>query len=91
MPEQKPEKELEITSYTLVMSAANFSPLEQSGEPRPYSSMSYTVGAVIEPADSEPQGAPSKPLNPNAAKALTSVLQTRGSQTVILRDDSGEL
>ncbi|MBZ5700158.1 MAG: hypothetical protein LAN18_16605 [Acidobacteriia bacterium] len=91
MPDLKPEIDNEISSTTLVISTSNCSAPDQLGELRTYSSMSYTVGAVIEAADSEPQGAPSKPLNPDAVSALNSVLQSRVSEAAILRDTSGEL
>lgn len=90
-PELKVENTNEISSTTLVITAANYSALDLSGEPRTYSSMSYTVGAVIEAADSEPQGAPSRPLNREAVTALNSVLQARVSEAAVLRDTSGEL
>jgi hypothetical protein len=91
MSELKPEILNEISSTTLVITTANCSAPEQLGEPRTYSSMSYTVGAVIEAADSEPQGEPSKPLNPDAVSALDSVLHSRVTEAAILRDTSGEL
>lgn len=56
-----------------------------------YSSSSYTVGEVIEAADSEPLGAPSKPLHADGVRALNSVLCSHVSDSAILRDTSGEL
>jgi len=91
MTELKPEILNEESSTTLVMSSSNCAAIDQQGEPRTYSSMSYTLGAVIEAVDSEPQGAPSKPLNADSVRALNSVLHSRVPDAAILRDTSGEL
>lgn len=87
MSEIKPEISIQGTSVTYI-GDSNFIP-DQKDTALAYDSFSYTVGVVPEAADSEPHGAPSRPLNPNAVRTLDSVLQSHGESN-ILRDTSGE-
>lgn len=91
MSDLKPEVSNESLSTTVVAAVNHCSIFDQSGGLPTCSSMSYTVGLVIEAADNEPQGPPSKPLNLGAVSALNSVLQSRVPEAAILRDTSGEL
>jgi len=89
MADTKPEGLTETVSTVFVAGNSNFtaSDLEPAGI-RPYSSVSYTVGAVFEAVDREPQGEPSKPLTKAAINAIDSVLRARVPESRILRDDT---
>jgi hypothetical protein len=90
MAELKPDVSISGSSITVVVGSANCSIGDEKDSALSYSSMSYTLGAVIEAADYEPQREPSQPLRPNAVRELDSVLHTRSSENSILRDTSGE-
>ena len=79
------------TTNLIISGPFNSSPPDEPASLGAYSSTSFTVGAVIEAADSEPQGAHSKPVNADAVRVLDSVLRSRVPDSAILRDTSGEL
>jgi hypothetical protein len=92
MNDEKPEVRDDSSTITLTVTGPfNWSPSVEPASLGAYSSNSYTMGAVIEAADSEPQGATSKPPNAATVKALDSVFHSRASGAGILRDESGEL
>jgi hypothetical protein len=91
MPDLKDRILNNISSVNIVVTGPfNSSLLSQPGLGA-YSTSSYTVGEVIEAADSEPLGAPYKPLHADAVRALNSVLRSDVPDSAILRDTSGEL
>lgn len=92
MNDLKPTIQDESSATTVIVSGPfNASVVSQPTPLGPYSSMSYTVGEVNEAADSEPQGAPSKPVNASAVKVLDSVLRSRLPESAVLRETGEEL
>jgi hypothetical protein len=91
MSELKPEVPTKSLSTTLITGVSHCSIFDEENTLPTCSSMSYTIGAVVEAADNQPQGAPSQPLKPGAVKAMNTVLRARVPESAILRDKSGEL
>ncbi len=81
----------EQSSTIIVTGPFNCWPSGQTESLGAYSTSSYTVGKIVEAADSAPLGAPDRPLNADAVKALNSVLRSRTPNSAILRDAGGEL
>lgn len=92
MPESETKILTDEQSSTIIVTGPfNFSPPGETDYLGDYSTSSYTVGRVVEVADSAPLGAPDKPLNAGGVRALDSVLRSRTPDAAILRDSSGEL
>lgn len=92
MSDLKPEISNEVSTTSIVVTGPfNSSLVQEQGILRTYSSSSYTVGAVLEAADNEPLGAPSKPLSGDAVRTLNSVLASRVPDSAFLRDEGGEI
>lgn len=90
MDDLKPTVNTEGSSVTVIVGASNCAISDQKDAALTYSSMSYTVGAISEVGDYEPQGVPSRPLNPDAVGVLDSVLQAHGNEANVLRDIDGD-
>lgn len=92
MPDLKDTILNEISVVSVVVTGpVNNSLLSRPGVLGACSSYSYTVGEIIEAADSEPLGVPCKPLPADGVRALDSVLRSQVSDSATLRDTSGEL
>jgi len=89
MSELKPDVSTESASMTVV-GTSNYTTNDANTSAFAYGSMSVTVGAVTEPADYEPNGAPSEPLNADGVRVLDSVVRAGGREAKFLRDTSGE-